>query len=131
MLDRSIYFSRDPAYKTPFGAVTLGQTVSMTLRPRREEGFTRGVLVAVHEFSGLRQEFPITRRGREGDRQVFTASFSAPMEPELIWYYFVFYLANGGSKCLGKNGYCDSHEIGKSTRLNSSHAFHSRMPSNA
>ncbi len=111
MLDRSIYFSRDPAYKTPFGAVTLGQTVSMTLRPRREEGFTRGVLVAVHEFSGLRQEFPITRRGREGDRQVFTASFSAPMEPELIWYYFVFYLANGGSKCLGKNGYCDSHEV--------------------
>ena len=39
-------------------------------------------------------------------RTVFTAVYTAPAEPELIWYCFRFTRRDGSTACLGKNGLC-------------------------
>ena len=106
MLDQSVFSSRDTAYKTPFGAVPLGTAVSLTLRPHGWEGFTRCDLIALHEFSGLRREIPFTPGGAEGDRRLFRLTFTAPAQPELVWYCFRFRRQDGSLQYLGKNGYC-------------------------
>lgn len=46
MTDTSVYNARDSRYKSPYGAVAAGTPVHFTLRPRRAEGFSRGVLTA-------------------------------------------------------------------------------------
>ena len=106
MLDQTVYSSRDPACKTPFGAVTLGQRVTLTLRPLCREGFAAAVLVAIHEFAGERRELPLSFAGVRGERQLFTLTFAAPDRPELIWYHFRFLRRDGSALLLGKNGWC-------------------------
>ena len=110
MLDRSIYFSRDPACKTPFGAVTLGTEVTFTLRPQSWEGFTVCTLITYGEFGDLHQETDLPRVAFSGDRAIFTGVFTAPMHPELIWYTFRFRRQDGSFIYAGKNGLCSEHE---------------------
>ena len=70
MLDRSIFFSRDTAYKSPFGAVPRGTAVTFTLRPHSWEGFTACTLLTYREFAAQNQETELVRTGFEGDRAV-------------------------------------------------------------
>ena len=51
MLDRTIFFSRDEACKSPFGAVTPLTKVTFTLRPHIWEGFTACTLLTYGEFA--------------------------------------------------------------------------------
>ncbi len=110
MLDRSVYFSRDSAFKSPFGAAKAGETVTFTLRPHVWEGVSACTLVAWADFSGQRWEVPFSPCGAEGDHALFRGTFSVPEEGELIWY--VFRLQKQGDNCvyLGQNGYCAEHE---------------------
>ena len=110
MLDQTVYFSRDTAFKTPFGAVPLGQEVTMTLRPHGWEGFVGGTLFLYHEFADRREEIPLTPAGNEEDRSLFTVTFRAPEEPELIWYHFRFRRQGGAPQYLGTNGYCNEQD---------------------
>jgi len=111
MLDHTVYFSRDAAYKTPFGAVRLGEAVTLTLRPHSWEGFSACSLITYHDFSGRYQEYPFSFLGHEGDRCLFRLTFNAPEEPELIWYHFRFQRQDGTPQFLGKNGYCSEHDV--------------------
>ena len=111
MLDRTVYFSRDSRYKDPFGAVTLGREVRFTLRPYNWEGFTACTLLACCEFAGANWEIPLAPAGSEGDRQLFTGVFTAPREPELVWYAFRFRRRSGEQVCLGVGGYCKEEAL--------------------
>ena len=44
-----IFDSRDPRYKTPYGAVPSGTAVTLTLRPPRGLGFSWARLTARYE----------------------------------------------------------------------------------
>ena len=47
---------------------------------------------------------------RTQERRVFRAVYTAPAEPELVWYHFELDWADGGRCCFAKNGFCQSHE---------------------
>ncbi len=106
-----IFDSRDSRCKQPYGAVPCGTEVTLTLRPFSSEGFQSGTLVLHHEFTASHITLPLTPVGTEGDRSVFTATYTVPAEPELIWYSFFFTRGDGSTVWLGKQGYCDEHEL--------------------
>ena len=85
MLDRSVFFSRDTDFKSPFGAVTLGAPVTFTLRPHAWEGFTACTLLTYGEFADCHQETTLSPAGSEGDRALFSGVFSAPEAADLDW----------------------------------------------
>ncbi len=105
MLDRTVFFSRDTAFKSPFGAVTLGQEVTFTLRPRTWQGFTRCCLRVYEEFGNVSKEIELPAAGVEGDRAVFRGVYTAPAQPELVWYSFAFDRPGSPRTLLGRGGY--------------------------
>ena len=152
-MERPIFDSRSPLYKTPFGAVPCGRHITLTLYPPVEENFTGGALILNLEFAGEIREIPLvpapdpsaspeapvsetaaadctgsdsdTLGGQggaaapEGESTVpaeessaasvpavFTVAYTAPAEPELIWYCFRFTRQDGSAAFLGKNGLC-------------------------
>ena len=101
-------FVFDPRYelcKTPFGAAVCGQEVLFTCRPLASEGFTHCALVLHREFAGQSQEFELSPAGFLGDRVCFSTAFTAPEEPELIWYHFRFWRDDGSGCDLDRTGY--------------------------
>ena len=105
MCDLPVFDPRNSAYKFPFGAVKCGQTLRLTLRPPLAEDFVRCLLVLYHDFSGRREELELTRCSSQEDRAVFSLSFSAPREPDLIWYHFLFYRSDGTCRLLDRSGW--------------------------
>mgnify|MGYP000171664178 CR=1 FL=1 len=152
-MERPIFDSRSPLYKTPFGAVPCGRHITLTLYPPVEENFTGGALILNLEFAGEIREIPLVpapdpsaspeapvsetaaadRTGSDSDTvggqggaaapegagtvpaeessaasvpAVFTVAYTAPAEPELIWYCFRFTRQDGSAAFLGKNGLC-------------------------
>ncbi len=105
MLDRSVFFSRDTDFKSPFGAVTLGAPVTFTLRPHAWEGFTACTLLTYGEFAACSGETDLPRAAFSGDRAVFRGVFTAPAAPEPVWYPFRFRRQDGSFTYLGKNGF--------------------------
>ena len=101
MSERYVFDPRDIRYKSPFGAVSCGSTVSFTLRPLVREQFTTCTLLIWSEFAYHAQEIDLPSPG-EG---LFCGTFTVPDAPELIWYGFRFTRANGENIWLGKNGY--------------------------
>lgn len=75
MTDTSVYNARDSRYKSPYGAVAAGTPVHFTLRPRRAEGFSRGVLTARLEQAGNRVlECPMPWTDTDFDRDAFSCT---------------------------------------------------------
>ena len=107
MSERYVFDPRDTRYKTPFGAVACGTEVRFTLRPFAKERFTACTLLIWNEFAFCSQEIDLPSPG-EG---LFTGTFTAPEEPELVWYGFRFTRADGQRVWLGKNGYCQQHAM--------------------
>lgn len=107
MSEPYVFDPRDSRYKSPFGAVTCGTEVHFTLRPLLQEHFTACTLLIWQEFAFCGQEIPLSADG-EG---LFSGSFHAPDEAELIWYGFRFTRADGQQVWLGKNGYCRQHDM--------------------
>jgi len=110
MLDKTVFDSRNLACKTPFGAVTLQQKVSFTLRPHTADNFVECVLVTAEDFTGDYRETPLAKGVQEGDRTLFSGTLTAPAVPALIWYRFRFKKADGSIVWLGKYGYRPEHE---------------------
>jgi len=106
-----IFDSRNIRFKTPYGAVPCGTGVTLTLRPSRAEGFAACTLLLFAEFAKRHTEIPLTPAGTEGDTVLFTVSYSAPDEPELIWYGFRLRRENGETVWLGKNGFCREEDM--------------------
>ena len=105
MLDPFVFDSRSESCKKPYGAVPCGTAVSYTVRPLRREGWSRCVLVTQREFSGQTAELEVPCTGQDGDRNRFSGIFSAPAEPELVWYWFRLFREDGSSILLDRSGY--------------------------
>ena len=101
-----VFDSRDSRYKSPFGAVVCGSTVTLSLRPLSAEGYRDCTLVITGEFADTREEITLSPVGTEDDRTLFSGSFTAAAQPELMWYCFRFTRSDGSVVWLGKNGCC-------------------------
>lgn len=80
-----IFDSRDPEYKSPFGAAACGAAVRFAVRPGTEN-VTGVSLLLRREFGGTEQALPLSPSG-DGRWQ---AVYTAPAEPDLVWYAFQF-----------------------------------------
>ena len=103
MPDRSVYNSRDPRCKTPYGAVPSGTKVQLTLRPLRAEGFSRATMSARFEF---RDDATVTLNmpwsGLDGARDLFTCTLDTGDYVGLVWYSFGLERLDGkGRKMFG------------------------------
>ena len=98
---KTIFDPRDKSYKTPYGAVPCGTKITVTLRPEREEHFAECSLLLFEEFAEAYWEVALTPNWEEG---LFTGSYEAPEQPELIWYGFRLRRAGGEEVWLGQNG---------------------------
>ena len=105
MREPFVFDPRHPLCKTPFGAAVCGSQIALRCRPLAAEGFTHCALILQQEFSGLRQELKASFSGIEGDRACFALDFSAPAEPELVWYAFRLWRDDGSGCMLDKTGY--------------------------
>ena len=106
-----IFDPRNSQYKMPYGAVTCGEKIAITLRPDRSEDFSECALLLYEEFAEAYWEVALTLSGREGEQILFTGSYDAPDQPELIWYGFRLRRENGETVWLGKNGLCAEKEL--------------------
>ena len=105
MSEPFVFDPRCELCKTPFGAVVCGQEVTFSCRPLSSEGFTHCALVLHREFAGQSQELELSPAGFLGDRVCFSTAFTAPEEPELIWYHFRFWRDDGSGCDLDRTGY--------------------------
>ena len=94
----TVFDSRDPRYKFPFGAVPCGTAVTLTVTP--EEDFAACAAVTFGEFAGCRGETPLLPCPGG-----FSGVFTAPDAPELVWYTFRFTRRDGSRAFLGRNGW--------------------------
>ena len=107
MSEPYVFDPRDKRYKCPFGAAPCGSDVTLTLRPLVRENFVSCTLVAWKEFAVCSEEMVLPMQGPGLFRGVYTV----PNEPELLWYSFRFTRVDGSTVWLGKNGYCQQHEL--------------------
>ena len=105
MSEPFVFDPRCELCKTPFGAAVCGQEILFTCRPLASEGFTHCALVLHREFAGQSQELELSPAGFLGDRVCFSTAFTAPEEPELIWYHFRFWRDDGSGCDLDRTGY--------------------------
>ncbi|MBO5034176.1 MAG: glycoside hydrolase family 13 protein [Oscillospiraceae bacterium] len=92
----------DSRCKEPYGAAPSGSKVRFTLRPPRQEGFTKAFLIARWEFEGdweLKLTLPWV--GLEGDRDLFSGFLSVGEHPGLIWYSLRLERADGTGEDTG------------------------------
>ena len=93
----STYFdSRDPACKSPFGAVSCGTEVSFAVFCSPEEEIIGGELRIFEEFADKKRTVPL-----HTDGGALRCVYTAPNEPELAWYGFSLTRRSGGSVDLG------------------------------
>ena len=105
-MDVPVFASRDPRYKTPYGAVPCGTEVCLTLRPPAAEGFSGCTLFIFSEFANRYLEYPLLLAGSEDGCSLFQCSYRVPEEPDLLWYCFRFLRDGDEAVWLGKNGFC-------------------------
>ena len=97
----SLFDPRDPRCKSPFGAVETCAAVDFSFYPRRHE-IVGCTLLAHMEFSDRWAETELLPTTDEAGERVFSGTFFAPTQPELIWYHFRLRWADGGVSCYGK-----------------------------
>ncbi len=94
----STYFdSRDPACKSPFGAVPCGTEVSFAAFCTEEETIVSGALHVTEEFAGREQTVPLTLSGG-----AWRCVYAAPRRPELAWYRFSLRRRSGETVTLAQ-----------------------------
>lgn len=89
--------------KAPYGAVPSGTEVTVTLRPARTAGFSRGVLTARWEFDGDRvTQTVLPWTGLDGDRDLFSAVLDTAGYVGLVWYTLRLERLDGGEERAGE-----------------------------
>ena len=98
-----LFDPRSERYKTPFGAVPCGTAVTFCFRP--DTAAVRRVVLVTHcEFSDRWMETELSAAA-EGENTVFRGVYSASDTPELVWYHFRLFWADGGESCYGAGGH--------------------------
>ena len=96
------YDSRDPRYKTPYGAVASGTQVQFTLRPPRAESFSHASMTARFES---RNDQTLTLKmpwqGFDLGQDLFSAALDTQGYVGLVWYSFRLEKLNGRTQDLG------------------------------
>lgn len=106
MSEPFVFDPRREAYKTPYGAVSCGQTITFSCRPLVSEGFSHCSIVLFHEFSKIWQSVELNPvSSAEEGRLCFTGQLPAPAKPELSWYHFHLWRDDGSGCDLDKTGY--------------------------
>ncbi len=96
------YNSRDPKYKTPYGAVPSGTQVQFTLRPPRAESYSHASVCARFESWGdqiVLMKMPW--QGFEEGHDLFTVSLDTGDYVGLVWYSFRLEKLDGRTQDLG------------------------------
>ena len=89
MFDLQTYNSRDIRYKDPYGAAPSGSKVTFTLRPRRDKGYSKGVLVVRFEqWNDYTEEHEMVWTGSQKGRDAFTGTLELRDYVGLAWYSF-------------------------------------------
>ena len=91
-----IYNSRDLRCKSPYGAAASGTPVKLTLRPLRQEGYSRALLTA--RFEARKDEIltiPMPWSGLDGDRDQFSCVLDTEGYVGLVWYTFILERLDG------------------------------------
>jgi glycosidase len=83
-----IYASRNPYYKTPFGAVKAGEPVSFRLTPPRAAAWWRVFLCVKDEFAGVYNEYGMAWRGLNSGCDVYACDLDTTGLLGPIWYWF-------------------------------------------
>ena len=99
---RPTYDSRDPRYKSPYGAVASGTPVAFTLRPGRAEGFSHASVTA--RFESRKDEIVIAKmpwQGHDLGQDLFSAELDTTGYVGLVWYSFQLKKLNGAKQDLG------------------------------
>ena len=99
---RPTYDSRDPQYKTPYGAVSMGTQVQFTLRPPRAEGYCHASMTA--RFESRFDEILILKmpwKGFDLGRDLFSVSLETAGYVGLVWYSFRLERMDGSRQELG------------------------------
>lgn len=95
MIKNQIFNARNLAYKTPYGAVCVGEELRFCLRPLRTEGvYEASLLIAEDGNDAALQSIPLCWRGIEAGCDCYEGTFSAP-NAELYWYSFFIRTAQG------------------------------------
>ena len=101
----TVFDSRDPRCKQPYGALLCGKEWSLTCRPLASEGFTHCSVVIHREFANHQMEAEMPFTGFQEDRAVFSISLIPFQAPELVWYWFRFWRDDGTGCLLDRTGY--------------------------
>ena len=83
---RPTYDSRNPLYKTPYGAAASGTQVQFTLRPPRAECYSHAVITA--RFESRHDETVIIKmpwQGHELGQDLFSVEMDTAGYVGLIW----------------------------------------------
>ena len=105
MSEPFVFNPRSDLYKTPFGAVPCGESVTFHCRPLASEGFDHCALILRGEFSATEAHIEFSCDGPEGDRVCFSGPVAAPPLPDLVWYHFRFWRRDGTGCILDSTGY--------------------------
>ena len=100
----TLFDPRDARCKSPFGAVTTFAAVDFAFYPR-EHAVIGCTLLTHHEFSDRWTETELLPGTDEAGEHIFSGTFFAPSQPELIWYHFRLHWADGGMSCYGRGGF--------------------------
>lgn len=104
-----LFDPRSERYKTPFGAVPCGTAVTFRFRP--DTATVRRVVLVTHcEFSDRWTETELSAAA-EGENTVFRGVYSASDTPELVWYHFRLFWADGGESCYGAGGHQSRNSV--------------------
>jgi len=84
-----IFNARDAEYRRPFGALTSGTVMEVTVKPPRIWGATRVVLVATIEGEQHNTiEIPLIWQRHELEQDVYTGALDTSSILGLVWYQF-------------------------------------------
>lgn len=96
------YDSRDPRYKTPYGAVASGTQVQFTLRPPRAETYSHASMTA--RFESRHDETILVKmpwQGHDLGQDLFSVELDTTGYVGLIWYSFRLDKLGGAKQELG------------------------------
>ena len=97
---RVFHDSRDPVYRRPYGAVTAGGTVSLSVDVWETSAPACFLRLWV---DGKGEKIVPMEAAGAGDRMRFTCSITLP-EPELVWYSFIIRTPDGESRYGAREG---------------------------
>ncbi len=83
-----VFDSRDPAYRSPYGAVTQNTEVSITFCPFRTWNLSKVSLMVWYDLRGEMVEIPMKWHAARGEQDVYKATISTTDTLGPLWYHF-------------------------------------------